>query len=76
MQWWKSKAALLKWLKEDLDLKSEGRVRELHKINNSATERIEAMRAKVGVFVKWSLGMEGGLAALSEANAEAEGVGK
>lgn len=33
----------------------------LHKINNDVNERIEAMSAKLGTFVKWSLGINGGI---------------
>jgi hypothetical protein len=31
----------------------------LHNINNDVNERIEAMNAKLGTFVKWRLGMNG-----------------
>jgi hypothetical protein len=34
---------------------------ELHKINNSAVDRIEGMEAKLGGFVRWSFGLEGGV---------------
>jgi hypothetical protein len=33
----------------------------LHKINNDVNERIETMSAKLGTFVKWSLGLNGGI---------------
>jgi hypothetical protein len=33
----------------------------LHKINNDVNERIETMSAKLGTFVKRSLGLNGGI---------------
>ena len=34
---------------------------ELRKINNAAGERIEGMEAKLDGFVRWGLGLEGGV---------------
>jgi hypothetical protein len=59
--WWKSKSPLIKQLKEDVSGQSERRLTELHKINNSAVDRIEGMEAKLGGFVRWSFGLEGGV---------------
>ena len=59
--WWKSKTPLIKQLKTEVSGQSERKLTELHKINNSAVDRIEGMEAKVGGFVRWSLGLEGGL---------------
>ena len=58
--WWLSpeKRELRRRLEEDCDQK---KLSELHKIDNGTTERIEAMNAKLGGFVKWSLGMNGGI---------------
>ncbi|KAI7160456.1 hypothetical protein KC349_g3423 [Hortaea werneckii] len=45
-------------------LEGEGQERkivELQKINNAATAMVEGMQAKLGLFVKWSLGMNGGI---------------
>lgn len=63
--WWTSpeKRALRKRLEEECDQK---KLTELHKINNGTVERIEAMSAKLGQFVKWSLGMNGGIWELKE----------
>ena len=54
--WWTSpeKRELRRRLEEGCDQK---KLTELHKINNGTIERIEAMSAKLGQFVKWSLGM-------------------
>ena len=62
--WWKSKTPLIKQLKENVSGQSERKLTELHKINNSAVERIEGMEAKLGGFVRWSLGLEGDVEAL------------
>ncbi|KAI6879908.1 hypothetical protein KC360_g7640 [Hortaea werneckii] len=45
-------------------LEGEGQDRkltELQKINNAAATMVEGMHAKLGGFVKWSLGMNGGI---------------
>jgi hypothetical protein len=34
---------------------------ELQKINNKTASQIESMQAKLGTFVKWSLGMNCGI---------------
>jgi hypothetical protein len=48
-------------------LQEEGnqqKLSNLHKINNDVNERVEAMNARLGQFVRWSLGMSGGIWAL------------
>ena len=59
-KWWSSseKREQRKRLGEDCDQK---KLSELHKINNGVIERVEAMNAKLGLVVKWSLGMNGGV---------------
>lgn len=52
------KKELRRRLDADCDQK---RMTELHKINNATSDRIEGMQAKLGTFVKWSLGMNGGV---------------
>ncbi|KAI6790240.1 hypothetical protein KC361_g8031 [Hortaea werneckii] len=45
-------------------LEGEGQDRkltELQKINNAAATMVEGMHAKLGGFLKWSLGMNGGI---------------
>ena len=59
--WWKSKTALIKQLKQEVSGQSERKLMELHKINNSVVDRIEGMEAKLGGFVRWGLGLEGGV---------------
>jgi len=57
--WWRSKTPLIKQLKEEV--LGERKLTELHKINNAAVERIEGMEAKLSGFVRWGLGLEGGV---------------
>jgi TolA-binding protein len=59
--WWKSKTALIKQLKQEVSGQSERKLTELHKINNSVVDRIEGLEAKLGGFVRWTLGLEGGV---------------
>jgi hypothetical protein len=71
---WKSKTPLIKQLKDDLSaVQSERKLTELHKINNAAVERIEGMEAKLGRFVRWSLGLEGGVEELLREEGKGEG---
>jgi hypothetical protein len=71
---WKSKTPLIKQLKDDLSGQSERKLTELHKINNAAVERIEGMEAKLGGFVRWSLGLEGGVEELLREEGKGEGA--
>ena len=59
-EWWT--APERKDLRRRLDSACDyKKMTELQKINNTTSERIEAMQAKLGTFVKWSLGMNGGI---------------
>ncbi|KAK4548258.1 hypothetical protein LTR36_010128 [Oleoguttula mirabilis] len=64
-KWWMApeKKELRRRLDADCDHK---KMTELHKINNATSDRIESMQAKLGTFVKWSLGMNGGVWELVE----------
>ena len=59
-KWWSTpeKRDLRKRLDADCDQK---RLTELHKINNTTRDRIEEMQVKLGKFLKWTLGMDGGV---------------
>jgi hypothetical protein len=59
--WWKSKTPLIKSLKDEVSGQSEKRLTELHKINNSAIEQLGGMEAKLGGFVRWTMGVKGGV---------------
>ena len=63
--WWM--APEKKDLRRRLDAQCDyEKMTKLQKINNTTSDRIEAMQAKLGTFVKWSLGMNGGLWELVE----------
>ena len=73
-KWWTSpeKREQRRRLEEEAD---QRKLSALHKINNEMNERIEAMSAKLGLFVKWSLGMNGGVWELREGH-KVEGAGE
>ncbi|KAM3420170.1 hypothetical protein BST61_g3464 [Cercospora zeina] len=58
--WWTSpeKRALRKRLE---DGGQQRKLSDLHNINNTTISSIESLHAKFGMFVKWSLGMRGGV---------------
>lgn len=64
-KWWSSpeKRDQRRRLEEEHKQQKLGAV---HKIINDVNERVEAMNAKLGLFVKWSLGMNGGIWELQE----------
>ena len=64
-KWWTSpeKREQRRRLEEEAD---QRKLSALHKINNETNERIEAISAKLGLFVKWSLWMNGGVRELRE----------
>lgn len=62
-KWWTSAAK--RQQRKELELESnQKKLTELHKINNKLNESVEAMNARLGLFVKWSLGMNGGVGEL------------
>jgi hypothetical protein len=63
--WWMSpeKKAMRRRLDEECN---QAKLTELHKINNATAERIEAMQARLGTFVKWTIGFNGGVWELVE----------
>jgi len=73
-KWWTSpeKREQRRRLEEQAD---QRKLSALHKINNETNDRIEAMSAKLGLFMKWSLGMNGGIWELREGY-KAEGAGE
>lgn len=71
--WWKSKAPMIRQLKEEVSTTSERKLTELHKINNACTERIEGMEAKLGLYVRWSLGLKGGIEELLKGGEQGNG---
>ncbi|KAI5366340.1 hypothetical protein Slin15195_G078600 [Septoria linicola] len=65
--WWKSpeKRALRQRLEHGCE---QRKLSDLHKINNTTMSSIESLNAKLGLFVKWSLGMNGGVWELMNAH--------
>ena len=59
-KWWTTpeKREMRQRLQEEGD---QQKLSNLHKINNDVNEHVEAMNAKLGQFVKWSLGISGGV---------------
>ncbi|KAK0622105.1 hypothetical protein DIS24_g11398 [Lasiodiplodia hormozganensis] len=53
-EWWKTKAQLRRQLAEAGD---EEKLKKLHLINNSITAMMRDMRARLGVWVRWGLGV-------------------
>lgn len=62
--WWSSpeKRAQRERMKEEGEQK---KLAELHKINNTAAENVEAMKARFGMFLRWGVGMVGGVEELA-----------
>ena len=70
--WWTSPPK--REQRRQLELECEQRkLSELHKIHNRVVEGIEGMRARLGVFVRWGLGVEGGMEGLAGLDGEGEG---
>ncbi|KAK3719267.1 hypothetical protein LTR37_004486 [Vermiconidia calcicola] len=63
--WWSSpeKREQRRRFEQDCD---QMKLTALNKTNNSSSDRIEAMNARLGGFVKWTLGMNGGIWELQE----------
>jgi hypothetical protein len=59
--WWKSKTPLIKALKDEVSGQSEQKLTALQKTNNSAISMLEGMEAKLGGFVRWTMGIKGGV---------------
>lgn len=58
--WWTSPAK--RQMRKELELTcNQTKLSELHKVNNRVVEGLEGMEAKLGGFVKWGLGMNGGI---------------
>lgn len=65
--WWTSPESRAKRLRFEQE-GSQKNLSELHKINNNTSASFEALYARLGVFVKWSLGMNGGIFELLNAH--------
>ncbi|PPJ49650.1 hypothetical protein CBER1_02158 [Cercospora berteroae] len=72
LTWWTSpeKRALRKRLEDGGE---QRKLSDLHNINNNTVSSIESLNAKFGMFVKWGLGMKGGVWELKNAHKVASG---
>lgn len=64
-EWWNSEEKRRQravWTEKGEEAKLVG----LQKVNNKTIEGIEAVRARLGVYVRWSLGFAGGIAEVEE----------
>lgn len=52
----------------------EDKVTKINVINNKTVEMIESLKARLGTFCRWSLGMEDGLEGLDEVKMEGKDV--
>lgn len=73
--WWTSPAKREQRRKLEMECEQK-KLSELHKINNKVVEGVEAMNARLGLFVKWSLGMNGGVWELVASEREGGGKGE
>lgn len=66
-KWWTSPQSRAKRTKFELE-GDQKNLSELHKINNNTITSFEAISARFGGFVKWGLGMNGGVFELLNAD--------
>ncbi|SMR52976.1 unnamed protein product [Zymoseptoria tritici ST99CH_1E4] len=72
-KWWTSPAK--RELRKKLDLEGDQKkMSELQKINNAVRDRLGETQAKLGGFVRWTLGFNGGVYELENAWRVAGGV--
>ena len=64
-EWWTSKEKREQRNRLQKNEEKE-KLSALHKINWDMAERVEGMQAKFGQFVRWSVGVDGGLQRLEE----------
>jgi hypothetical protein len=63
VQWWQAKAAERKFWRETYQ---EDKITGINVVNNKTVEMIEGLKAKLGGFCRWSLGLEDGVEGLGE----------
>ena len=61
LKWWQAKASERKFWRETYQ---EDKLTKINVVNNKTTEMIENLKAKLGLFCRWSLGMEDGVEGL------------
>lgn len=72
-KWWTSPDSRAKRQRFELE-GNQKNLSELHKINNNTIASFESLTAKLGGFVKWGLGMNGGVFELLNAHKVVSGT--
>lgn len=70
-QWWNDPKKS-KQRKEWTETYQESKLVALQKVNNKTKETIDAMRARLGVCTKWTMGVAGGLEEIKETEGKME----
>ncbi|KAG9563268.1 hypothetical protein KCU71_g3933, partial [Aureobasidium melanogenum] len=69
IQWWNGKAKERKYWRETYQ---EDKITKINVVNNKTVEMIESLKARLGTFCRWSLGLEDGVEGLDGAEKEAK----
>ena len=69
--WWDNKAKERKFWRETYQ---EDKITKINVVNNKTVEVIEGLRARLGTFCRWSLGLEDGVEGLDGIDKESNGV--
>lgn len=64
VKWWQAKASERKFWRETYQ---EDKLTKINVVNNKTTEMIETLKAKLGLFCRWTLGLEDGVEGLGGA---------
>lgn len=71
-KWWSAPESRAKRTRFELN-GDQKNLSELHKINNTTSASFESISARFGAFVKWGLGMNGGVFELLNAHKVSKG---
>ncbi|CAD0093527.1 unnamed protein product [Aureobasidium mustum] len=69
--WWDNKAKERKFWRETYQ---EDKITKINVVNNKTVEMIEGLKARLGTFCRWSLGLEDGVEGLDGVEKEGGGV--
>jgi hypothetical protein len=71
VKWWQSKSSERKFWRETFQ---EDKLTGINVVNNKTVEMIEGLKAKLGTFCRWSLGMKEGIEGLEDGEIEKKDV--
>lgn len=71
LKWWQAKAPKRKFWRETYQ---EDKITKINVVNNKTVEMIEGLKARLGGFCRWSLGMVDGIEGLGAGEKEKEDV--